>query len=142
MAMGKPSWRLWLAMLSTVLSSIGFAIALRWGIVAVAITVVIREYLVFPIGQLAVSRLIQIPFWQYLRQFIAPLGCALMMMLVIFLTKYLLKDLFHPFVSIATCILLGSTVYCISIWVFSRSLFHKLIDYGSQVFRSQKQRNI
>lgn len=142
MALGKPVWRLWLALLAAALSLIGFAIAVRWGIVAVALAVVIRGYLVFPAGQWAVSRLIQMSFWNYLRQFIAPLGSALVMMLIIFATKYWIKDLIHPAALLVACIGIGVVSYSLMIWFSSRSLFYKLFDFVSQAALPAKHPNI
>lgn len=82
MAMGKPAWRLWLSLLNAILNVIGFSIAVRWGITAVALACVIRRYLAFPVGQWLVSRLINTPLLAYLEtvcscvdQFIGDDGC-------------------------------------------------------------------
>lgn len=128
-ALGKPSWALWLAALSTVLNLIGFAIAVRWGIVAVAAAFVLRGYLVFPIGQWAVSRLIQIPLRRYLQQFAAPLTSSVIMTFAILIAKELLGDWGTLPGRFMVCVAIGTLVYGLAIWLLSPKLFQKLLQF-------------
>lgn len=127
-AMGKSSWQLWLSSFNTILNLIGFAIAVRWGIVAVAWAYLIRCCLVVPIGQWAVSRLIQTPLLTYLRQFVAPLSSSLVMAITILCAKQLLEGLVNSHVLLAICIVIGTIVYGLTIRLFSPKLFQKLLD--------------
>jgi O-antigen/teichoic acid export membrane protein len=126
-AMGKPYWTLWLGLLNAVLNLIGFILAVRWGIVAVASAYVIRGYLVFPISQWVVSRLIQISILAYLRQFIVPLLGASVMVMVILGAKQFLESSVNSQVLLAVCIGIGTIVYALIIRLFLPNLFQKLL---------------
>ncbi|MCU0566408.1 MAG: lipopolysaccharide biosynthesis protein [Oculatellaceae cyanobacterium Prado106] len=125
LAMGKPMWSLWLAGLTFVLNAIGFAIAVPWGIVAVAAAFVIRGYLVFPIGQWAVSRLIHTPLLSYLRQFTAPLLAAVIMAGSLLLVKSFLGEFSDSLVIVMVSVL-GAIVYSLLLFGLSPKLFQEL----------------
>lgn len=128
MAMGKPSWSLWLSLLTVVLNLIGFSIAVRWGIVAVAAAFVIRGYLVFPIGQWAISRLIHVPVLTYIKQFTAPLVSAIMMTgFVVFIKNWLLGITSAYILVVSISALLGALLYIGLIRFSSPALFDKLL---------------
>ncbi|WP_416670033.1 lipopolysaccharide biosynthesis protein [Egbenema bharatensis] len=140
LAMGKPAWRLWLGLLNAVISPISFLIAVQWGIVAVAFAYVIRGYLVFPVGQWAVSRLIHVPLISYLRQFVAPLVSSLVMAVVILITKQWIGDRVLPIVTLGTGIVVGTLVYGITIRLLSPKLFQQLLEFVQLALsRSQRQ---
>ena len=69
-ASGKPSWQLGFMFLTSICSVIGLLLAVRWGIVAVAISFVIVNYLLAPISYIVVRKLIQINIIVYLKQFV------------------------------------------------------------------------
>ncbi|XQQ05453.1 MAG: lipopolysaccharide biosynthesis protein [Leptolyngbya sp. IPPAS B-1204] len=128
MAMGKPSWSLWLSLLTVVLNLIGFSIAVRWGIVAVAAAFVIRGYVVFPIGQWAVSRLIHIPVLVYVKQFTVPLLSAITMAGFLFLLRNWLLALTSLYILVVpVSALLGALFYIGLIRFCSPTLFYKLL---------------
>ncbi len=137
-AMGHPAWSLWLSCLSVVLNLIGFAIALRWGIVAVAAAFVIRGYLVFPIGQWAVSRLIRTPILTYLQQFITPLISALtmagiMLLLKIWVQNWMVSPLGLAIVSSGV----GLIIYVGLISIFSPTLFQELLSIAHMLKKTK-----
>jgi PST family polysaccharide transporter len=117
-ALGKPSWSLWLGLLNVGLNLIGFAIAVRWGIVAVALAYTIRGYLVFPITQWVISRLLQTPLLSYLRQFLVPLSSSLVMAIAILTSKYFLLGSLNSPVLLALCLLIGAIAYSLTMCLF------------------------
>ncbi|WP_421655574.1 lipopolysaccharide biosynthesis protein [Leptothermofonsia sp. ETS-13] len=127
-AMGKPAWWFWLSVLNVVLNLIGFAIAIPFGIQAVAFAYVLRGYLAFPVGQWAVSRLIQDPLLLYLRQFITPLVSALVMATAILGAKQLLTVWLNPFGLLATCTFLGAMIHGLTIRLLAPQLFQQVLD--------------
>lgn len=128
MAMGKPSWRLWLAMLNASLNIIGFSIAVQFGIVAVALAYVIRGYLIFPIGQWLVSRLIKTPLLTYLKQFIPALTGSLIMAVAMLGTKSLLVDRLSSLPLLFICSAIGAFIYLCSIRIFAPDLFQQFLE--------------
>ncbi|MGG6295108.1 lipopolysaccharide biosynthesis protein [Leptolyngbya sp. AN02str] len=137
-AMGKPSWWFWLSALNATLNLLGFAIAFRWGIFAVTLASVIRAYVVFPIGQLAVSKLIQEGLGKYLRVFIAPLGSAIAMATAIYAVKQPLSQYLNPLGLLVVCTLFGAAVYLIMIWLWAPKLFQQAIGIARLVVSRPK----
>jgi O-antigen/teichoic acid export membrane protein len=126
-AMGKPSWSVWIGLLNVVLNLIGFTLAVRWGIVAVASAYVIRGYLVFPIAQWAANRLIKAPFFTYLRLFLVPFFGSLIMVAAILGTKIFLINLVSLQALLPICIVIGIIIYGLIIRLFSPELFKDLL---------------
>ena len=134
MAMGKPSWRLWQSLLSITLNIMGFVVAFRWGIAAVAIAYVIRRCLVFPIGQWAIHLLIQFSWQTYLRQYIAPmLGAGVMAISMLLMRGTLVNWLNSEMALIIICSILGSIIYLAMIKLLSPQLFQMVVDLLNMV---------
>ena len=132
MALGKPSWNLGLNCLQAVCNVVAFAIAVQWGIVAVAAAYVIRGYLMSPISVWVVHKLIHIKLITYLRQYAAPLAASLAMVVAIVGAKHLLVKLVNLHTLLAICIVFGAVVYVAMILVIAPNLARRAID----LFRS------
>jgi len=79
LAMGKPHWQFYLGMLNAVANVLVFALAVRWGIVAVAAAFAGRSLVVSPLALHLVRRLIGIEWGAYLTAYGPPLvGTAAM----------------------------------------------------------------
>lgn len=128
-ASGKPSWNLGIMFLTTVCSVVGFLIAVRWGIVAVAISFVIAGYLVAPASYLAVHKLIKIDIRTYFQQFLAPLSACLFMVITIMGLKHLI-DLqgLNLYLELAVYLLAGILAYLIVIFITARTLATQIMD--------------
>jgi O-antigen/teichoic acid export membrane protein len=127
-ALGKPAWAFQLTLLSACLNLVGFTIAVRWGIVAVAVAFLIRGCLVFPIGQWAVSRLIHSPVLVYLHHFVAPLSSAIVMAIALLTTKQILLPWVSTLGLLVICSVVGAVVYGLMIYLLSPTLFSKVFD--------------
>ena len=132
-SMGKPTWSLYLKLVSVVLNFILFAIAYRWGIVAVTIAYTVRTIIVFPIGQWAVSLLIKTPMLTYLRQFISPLLTSSIMAIAVYTTRVSLSNLLTPQLLIIVCTLIGIIVYGIALAIVAPQLFKQLLEIAKSV---------
>jgi PST family polysaccharide transporter len=128
MAVGKPTWKLCLDGLQAISNIIAFAIAVRWGIVAVAAAYVIRGYLMSPITIWVVWKLIHINVWTYVRQGAAPLAGTMVMLASIFAVKYFLSNLVSAYVLLAIAILVGAVVYVLSIFLIAPKLFWQVVN--------------
>lgn len=93
MALGRPDWRLQINIFNAVTNLLVFALAVRWGIRAVAIAYVVRGYVFSPIAILAVRKLIHIDLRTYLRGFAPALKAALVMSAVLLTVKALTQSL-------------------------------------------------
>ncbi|MCZ7573213.1 MAG: MOP flippase family protein [Ardenticatenaceae bacterium] len=128
-ASGKPSWEFGVMFLNAVCSVIGFLLAVRWGIVAVATSFVIVGYFLAPLSYMAVHRLIQIDFRTYLGQFAAPLSASLIMVIVIVGLKNVFKHqelnlYLQLFVHLAS----GGLIYLLVIGLAARSLSRQVLE--------------
>ena len=131
LANGKAAWRLWINLLNAVANVGAFAIAVRWGIEAVAIAYVARGYLLAPVPLWAIHKLISIDVRKYLTQCIVPaMGTAVLIMVVISLTEILATRV-SPTLLILIHVFAGGSAYVATVYLVSsstmervRNLFH------------------
>ncbi|GEM_PF-5289840 len=119
-------WRLRLGILSSTLNVIGFFIAVRWGIVAVALAYLTRACIMFPISQGVVSKLINITFRKYLQQFIPSVIGVLVMVLVIMCVRILVVNSLGSIGTVLCGSIIGAIFYCAVLYYFQPNLFRKL----------------
>jgi PST family polysaccharide transporter len=142
-ASGKPLWELGIMFLNAVCSVIGFLLAVRWGIVAVAASFVIVGYILAPVSYVAVHRLIQVDFRTYLRQFMPPLLASLMMVAVIVGLKYFLKDQsLNLYLELSIYLVAGVLAYGLVIGLMARQLYQQILVLVSLVLPKWKFRKI
>ncbi|TVQ10271.1 MAG: lipopolysaccharide biosynthesis protein [Leptolyngbya sp. DLM2.Bin27] len=127
-AMGKSSWWFWITVLEAGLNLLGFAIAYRWGIYAVAAASVVQAYIVFPVGQWAVCKLTQDRLGRYLRVFISPLLCAVAMAGAILLVKTVVANALSPLSIILVGTGFGAVLYVGLIRWLAPQLFEQMLD--------------
>ncbi|VEP13840.1 putative polysaccharide transport protein [Hyella patelloides LEGE 07179] len=139
MAMGKPFWNLIVNFLAMIINVIGFAIVVRWGIVAVAAVFVIRGYLFLPIYLWLVRKLINIEIKQYLSQLLTPISSSVGMIFVIFAIKYFFSDWLNLYVLLTVCALVGSVVYVVMIHFFQPRLFQQVLNLVKSTLVSTKE---
>jgi len=143
-ALGKPSWRLGMIFLNAVTNVIAFAIAVRWGIVAVAAAYVIRGYLLAPIGIWMVKKLAKIDLKIYFRQFLMPLLGSLAMVVVVLGLKYLIGNALGLEMQLVIYVLVGGLSYVLVMQLMEPSLKPQLLKliqlaiperYSSRIWR-------
>jgi O-antigen/teichoic acid export membrane protein len=128
-ANGKPSWQLGLMLATSICNVIGFLLVVRLGIVAVAISFVIVNYLLSPISILAVRSLIQIDFRTYLRQYVAPLTSSLAMVAFVLGLKYIvLSEGLDLRLRLFIYILGGFLTYLLVIQLTARSISRQVLE--------------
>lgn len=88
LAVGKADWRFKLNILNAVINFTGFLIAVRFGILAIAISFTIRAILVYPAYLFALKKATYINSITYLRKIILPFISSTIMVSSIFITKY------------------------------------------------------
>jgi PST family polysaccharide transporter len=128
MAMGKPSWKLIINFIYSIANVIAFIIAVRWGIVAVAVAFVIRGYALAPIELWLIKKLIPLNLITYSRQYIAPLAGSLAIATTIWLVKYFLGDWVNVYILLAICIGLSIASYVMTILLIAPKLFQQVFD--------------
>jgi len=142
-ACGKPSWQFGIMLLNAVCSVIGFLLAVHWGIVAVAASLVIVSYLLAPISYIAVHRLIQVNFRTYLRQFLAPLSASLIMAIIIIGLKNVFRQQeFNTYLQLSIYLTAGGLTYLLVIGLAARSLSRQVLELVSFVLPNWKLKKI
>lgn len=134
-ASGKPSWQFVIMLINAICSVIGFLLAVRWGIVAVAASLVIVGYLLSPLSYIAVRRLIHIDFGTYLWQFAPSLLASLTMVAAIMALKYLFRgQSLHGYLELAVYVSFGALIYGLVIGLTARPLLRQVLELVSLVF--------
>lgn len=141
MAMDKPAWRFRIGLLNAILNVIACLVAVHWGLIAVAVAYVLSDYLAFPISLWAVSQLIKTPMLTYLSQLIAPLVCALIMVIMILAIKYLLRDLLNSQAVLIICTVMGALVYGLTIRWLAPQLWQQSLELVTLAISPNKSQN-
>lgn len=139
MSMGKPAWTVRISLLSATVNVLACLVAVRHGIVAVAVAYVISSYLVFPISQWAVNKLITIEVSTYLKQFVTPLFSSLVMVGAILITKHFLAEVLDPKLLIIIGTAIGGLVYALCIRIFAPQLFKQIWEFARSIVFKKKQ---
>jgi O-antigen/teichoic acid export membrane protein len=127
-AMGKPFLKLKLNFMHCIANVVGFAIAVRFGIAAVAAVYVIRSYLLTPVDLWFIRRLIQIKPITYISQYLTPLIGAVGMVAVMLTAKQLLKNLISIEILLTISTLFGVLTYTGIILLISPKLVRQILE--------------
>ena len=136
---GNPSWTVKVSLFNAVINVIACLITIRFGIVAVATGYVVSSYLVFPVSQWAVTKLIKIKLITYIRQLITPLVSSGIMVAVILIVKYLLSSVVEPPLLMVIGTLIGALIYALCIKIFEPQLYQQFWNFVKSARSSKKQ---
>ncbi len=123
MAVGKPSWKLGLDFLKAVGYLTAFMIAVKWGIIAVAIGYVVTGYLMSIVTVWVIKKLIDIDLIVYLRQYIFPLGSSLAMAAGILIIRQILGSSTNSVSLLIISTLIGALIYISTILMSEPKLY-------------------
>lgn len=135
---GKPAWRFGLQVIYAVANVIGFLIAVKWGIVAVAASYAVVGYFFAPLWFYAVYRLIHIRIGAYLWHFFPPLFASIIMLACVLALKTFLSDRIGEVMIIPIFIMTGVIVYILAIRLLSPALAKEAWDQLNIVFSKGK----
>jgi PST family polysaccharide transporter len=121
LAVGRPDLRLKLLAIHTVASVTAFAVAVRWGIVAVALAYVIRGYLLVPMDLFALKRLIGLHITRYMSLLVRPALASTVMAGAVIVTR-LFMDSAPTLVRLGASVTVGAVVYALASFVISPDL--------------------
>ncbi len=118
LAIGRPSWSLFAMAVSVVAALVGFAIAVQWGIVAVAAVVALRAYVFSPLSLWLIAKVLPFRPGTYVGQFVPAGAGALAMVAAILGLRVVLPEMADlPFLALASGV--GGVAYLASIHVFA-----------------------
>ncbi len=130
MALNKPAWRLYFGLCDTALNLVGFIIAFRWGIVAVAFAYAVRFYVMFPVGQWLVGILLQTSLADYFQQLVTPLLGTLAMTAAILAVKTALGSGFSPLIILVLCSSCGGAAYLATLFMIEPQIFSQVREFS------------
>jgi O-antigen/teichoic acid export membrane protein len=125
---GKPSWRFGLWSLTALLNVVGFLVVVRMGIVAVAASYVFVSYILMPLYILMVRKLIHISIQTLLIQYAPAMISSLIMIVVVFVLKYLLEDNLLLPIRLIILSLAGGITYLLALRFIQPSLYKKMLE--------------
>jgi PST family polysaccharide transporter len=128
MAMGKPDWAMKISFINAVTSILAFLVAVRWGIVAVAVAFLLRVLVEFPIPLWATHKLIHLDMATYFGKYVAPLSGSLVMVAVLVGAREFLGSSMNLYAALLLYAVLGASVYSLTIFLFAPSLFQKALN--------------
>lgn len=137
---GKPSWRFYMTLLNAVTNVIAFAVAVRWGITAVAAAYVIRGYLLSPLEVWMVKKAAQLDIHQYFSQFIKPVMGSVMMSLAILVLKKILGSTITMAAGLGIYASVGALVYFLTVHIMEPTFWPGLLKLAKTSFAGQSIR--
>ncbi|NUQ64910.1 MAG: lipopolysaccharide biosynthesis protein [Pirellulales bacterium] len=128
-ASGKPLWELGIMLLNAVANVLGFLAVVRFGIVAVAVSLVVTSYLLAPVSVLAVRRLIGIRLTDYLKLYAMPTAASLAAaMLVLGLKTVLAGPDLALYFRLPVYFIAGAITYVLVLVIAAPSLSRQVVE--------------
>lgn len=131
-AAGRPDLSLRIAALTAVVNVIGFAVAVRWGMVAVAASYAVCAYLLVPPSVWSVTRVLDVEIKRYLRLFVPPAASALAMLGSIVAVRAALSDAVPGLVLVAA-LPAGAAAYLVMLSLTDRRLIQDVLAHGRRL---------
>lgn len=120
-SLGRPGWRMVIMAVSVALLVGAFAVAVQWGITAVAWALVIITYAMAPVWLAATHRLVELSFRRYLAQIVPPLVASALMVGSVFALKLAVDGLILPW-RVTLLVVTGVLVYGVALWLIARPM--------------------
>jgi len=139
-AAGRPEIVLRFRLITTVVNVVGFAIAVPFGIVAVAAAFVVRGYLLLPLNLYWMHRYVGVPVGAYLRQLRGVAGATLIMSASIVAVKVAVGSRADPPLLLLAEVLIAGLVYASVLWMLERDLVRDLLGVLQQALPSGLRR--
>jgi O-antigen/teichoic acid export membrane protein len=132
-AAGRPNLSLRFAVLTGAVNVVGFALVVRWGILAVATSYVVCGYLLAPVSVWFVTRVLDFDAKTYLRLFIAPVTSGLVMLLSLVATKAALADQVSGLALIVALLPVAAAVYLLMLYLTGRRFVMIVLSNGRRL---------
>jgi O-antigen/teichoic acid export membrane protein len=131
-AAGRPDLSLRIAALTAIVNLIGFVVAVRWGILAVATSYAVCAYLLVPASVWSVTRVLDVEITRYLRLFLAPAASALAMLGSLLAVRAALSD-GVPGVVLVAALAAGTIAYLAVLSLTDRRLVMSALANGRRL---------
>jgi PST family polysaccharide transporter len=137
-AAGKPHWLLRLEGFNVFVNAVAFAIAVHWGIVAVAFAYTLRSYLVAPLRVWVVCMSIPVSFRDYGAALLPDLGCAATMAAGVGATLLLLPQEAGLLWRLTAMVATGIVTYGLAVRLIQPELAPSVASLLREGFRSER----
>ena len=114
-AVGKPSWRFWLYLLTAIMNVIGFVLVVHLGIVAVAASYVLVSYLLMPLYFFMIRKLIGVSIRSHLSLYGPAVVSSLAMAAIVYAVKLLIGEQIILPVRLSILVLTGAVTYLLTL---------------------------
>ena len=132
-ALGKPFIKLQLDFVNVFFNVVACLVAVHWGLLAVAFAYITSDFLIVPGSLWALGKLLKTDLKAYLKQFILPIFCSIIMIGLMFLEKYYLTRLLvEPQMVLLICTLSGILCYSHCLKRLSPSHINELWNLASR----------
>lgn len=126
-AAGRPGLEFRLTLIATIGNLIAFAIAVRWGILAVAVALAVRTLAFWPVRLWALHRVAGIRPWPYLLQWSRPLLVSTVMAAALLGLRAALGDALANPLPLALTVLAGAALYAIALGLLAKDITRELL---------------
>ena len=123
-AVGRVRLELAIAVSGALAAVVAFVVGAQWGINGVAIAIVVRAYLFWPVRMLALRAVIGLPLGIYLLQWLLPVACGIGMVLAMLGVGALVPAPARFVSELVT----GPLVYAALLRLAAPAAFHELVD--------------
>ncbi len=132
-AAGRPDLSFRVAIVTGVVNVIGFALVVRWGILAVAASYVACGYLLIPVSVWSVMRVLDLEAKRYLRLLVAPAVSGLTMLVLVMAAKAVLPDDLTGVPLLAVLLLIAGAVYLLALCLTGRRFVMSVLANGRRL---------
>ena len=138
-AAGHPEVEFRLRLVTTITNVVGFAIAVQFGILAVAAAYVIRGYLLLPLNLYWLRIYAGVPTREYLFQLRGIAIASAVMAAAVLAVKFALAGTTGPVALLAAEIGAGAGAFAIAIWVVERELLRELVSVAREALPGRRR---
>jgi O-antigen/teichoic acid export membrane protein len=129
LAIGRGRQALFISVVNAISNVVAFAIAVHWGIAAVAAAYVIRGYLLSPLPVYLVKRVLHFRWRDYLRLVLVPCGCAAAMVVAVLALGVVLEPFLDDLGRLLVLGLVSPLVYWVAMRVFAGHYVSQAANY-------------
>ena len=138
LGLGKPTWELGWVIVFVITKVIAFAVGQRWGLEGVAWAIVVHGYVLAPAGIWLINRATPLHPATYLRQFLFPVGAALVMAAVLVPVRGALVGQVADPAVLVVGVTVGALVYIGVLRVAAPSLLREILAEVRRMARPKR----
>jgi PST family polysaccharide transporter len=128
-ALGKPAWRVAIMGVTAVAQVVAFAVAVRWGVLAVATALAVVTLTMTPVWFYAVHKLIGLSLATLARQLVTPAIASVLMVAVVLAVRSVVHELALVW-QVPLLVATGVTTYALSLLLVDRPLAAEAFELG------------